>query len=205
MPERFEHDVLIIGSGAAGLALALQLPSHCRIAVLSKGTLTQGSTFRAQGGMAAVLDSNDTVESHVADTMKAGAGLCQRDVVEFVVGHSAGVVDWLVQQGVIFDKRDDHHGDEYHLTMEGGHSQRRVIHAADATGKAISEVLVENTLARGNIDIFTNRVAVDVIVAGGRCQGAYILDHQAGSVQLFQSSFVVLATGGASKAYLYTR
>ncbi len=204
MPERFEHDVLIIGSGAAGLALALQLPARCRCAVLSKGKLTQGSTFRAQGGMAAVLDSNDTVESHVADTINAGAGLCRRDVVEFVVGHSAGVVDWLVQQGVIFDRRDDHHSGEYHLTMEGGHSQRRVIHAADATGKAIAEVLVENTLARSNIDIFTNRVAVDVIVADGRCQGAYILDHKAGSVQLFQAGCVVLATGGASKAYLYT-
>jgi L-aspartate oxidase len=206
MSERFEHDVLIIGSGAAGLALALQLPSHCRIAVLSKGELTQGSTFRAQGGMAAVLDSDDTVESHAADTINAGAGLCQRDVVEFVVGNSAKVVDWLVQQGVVFDKRDDDedHSNEYHLTMEGGHSQRRVIHAADATGKAISEVLVENTLARSNIDIFTNRVAVDVIVDNGRCQGAYILDLEAGKVELFQSRFVVLATGGASKAYLYT-
>ncbi len=204
MPQRFEHDVLIIGSGAAGLALALQLPSHCRIAILSKGKLTQGSTFRAQGGMAAVLDSNDTIESHVADTMNAGAGLCQRDVVEFVVSHSTGVVEWLVQQGVVFDRRDDNYSGEYHLTMEGGHSQRRVIHAADATGKAISEVLVENTLARSNIDIFTDRVAVDVIVENGRCQGAYILDHIAGKVELFQSRCVVLATGGASKAYLYT-
>jgi L-aspartate oxidase len=204
MSERFEHDVLIIGSGAAGLALALHLPTHCRIAVLSKGELTQGSTAQAQGGMAAVLDPSDTVASHVADTMQAGAGLCQPEVVEFVVSRSAGVVDWLVQQGVQFDRHDGANGNEYHLTMEGGHSQRRVIHAADATGRAISEVLVENTLARDNIDIYTNRVAVDLITADGRCQGAYILDHNAGKVELFQARFVILATGGASKAYLYT-
>jgi L-aspartate oxidase len=204
MSERFEHDVLIIGSGAAGLALALQLPAQCRIAVLSKGELTQGSTFQAQGGMAAVLDREDTIESHVADTMNAGAGLCRADVVEFVVGQSTGVVEWLVGQGVAFDRLDGTDGNEYHLTMEGGHSQRRVIHAADATGKAISEVLVENALARDNIDIFTNRVAVDLIVDEGRCQGAYILNHEIGKVQLFQARFVIMATGGASKAYLYT-
>ena len=204
MPQRFQYDVLIIGSGAAGLALALQLPRHCRVAVLSKGELTQGSTFWAQGGMAAVLDEDDTVASHVEDTKAAGGGLCHPDVVEFVVRRSAGIVDWLVRQGVNFDRREDRKGAQYHLTMEGGHSQRRVIHAADATGRAISRVLVENTLARDNIDIFVKRVAVDLIVAGGRCQGAYVLDQEQDSVEVFQSRFVVLATGGASKAYLYT-
>lgn len=202
MPERFEHDVLIIGSGAAGLALALQLPAHCRVAVLSKGELTQGSTFWAQGGMAAVLDEDDTVESHVADTLAAGGGLCRSDVVEFVVERSAAVVDWLVQQGVAFDRNDE--DKKYHLTREGGHSHRRVIHAADATGRAISSVLVQNTLARDNIDIFIKRVAVDLIVEDGQCQGAYVLDHKNDRVEVFQSRFVILATGGASKAYLYT-
>ncbi|MEP5763041.1 MAG: L-aspartate oxidase [Halieaceae bacterium] len=204
MSLRHEHDVLIIGSGAAGLALALQLPDSCRVAVLSKGKLTQGSTYWAQGGMAAVLDKDDTVASHVADTLAAGAGLCDPDVVEFVVSHSPGVVEWLVQQGVSFDRRDKQHSSEFHLTMEGGHSQRRVIHAADATGKAISSVLVENTLARDNIDIFTDRVAVDLVLDQGRCQGAYVLDLGRDKVDLFQARFVVLATGGASKAYLYT-
>jgi L-aspartate oxidase len=202
MPAHFEHDVLIVGSGAAGLALALQLSAACRVAVLSKGELTHGSTFQAQGGMAAVLDEDDTVESHVADTIAAGDGLCNPGVVEFVVSNSRQVVEWLVSLGVEFDRRESI-GD-YHLTMEGGHSHRRVIHAADATGKAISKVLVENALARDNIDIFTNRVAVDLINAEGRCQGAYVLDHQAGRVELFQARFVVLASGGASKAYLYT-
>jgi L-aspartate oxidase len=201
---RHDYDVLVIGSGAAGLSLALQLPSSCRVAVLSKGELTQGSTFWAQGGMAAVLDEDDTIEAHVADTMAAGAGLCHREVVEFVVGHSAGVVDWLVGLGVEFDRRDKGDGNEYHLTMEGGHSHRRVIHAADATGKAISQTLVENTLARENIDIFTGRVAVDLITEGGTCHGAYVLDCEEGNVELFQARFVAMATGGASKAYLYT-
>ena len=204
MSQRFEHDVLIIGSGAAGLALALQLPDDCQVAVLSKGELTQGSTFWAQGGMAAVLDEDDTVESHVADTIAAGGGLCREEVVEFVVERSAAVVDWLVGQGVAFDQRGANKPGEYHLTREGGHSHRRVIHAADATGRAISSVLVENSLARDNIDIFIKRVAVDLIVKDGRCQGAYVLDHKAGKVEVFQSRFVILATGGASKAYLYT-
>jgi len=204
MSQHHQHDVLIIGSGAAGLALALQLPADCRVAVLSKGELTQGSTFWAQGGMAAVLDEDDTVESHVTDTITAGAGLCRPEVVEYVVGHSSGVVDWLVQQGVNFDRRDQRGGKEFHLTMEGGHSQRRVIHAADATGRAISSALVKQTLARDNIEIFTDRVAVDLVTAEGRCQGAYVLDRASGSVELFQARFVALATGGASKAYLYT-
>ena len=205
MPERFEHDVLVIGSGAAGLALALQLPADCRVAVLSKGDLTQGSTWWAQGGMAAVIDDGDTVESHVADTIAAGAGLCRADVVEHVVERSAGVVAWLVEQGVQFDRREVGKEDEFHLTREGGHSQRRVLHAADATGRAISEVLVENALGRDNIDIFPRRVAVDLIAGDGRCEGAYVLDlNEGGGVQVFQSRCVVLATGGASKAYLYT-
>jgi L-aspartate oxidase len=202
MPAHFKHDVLIVGSGAAGLALALQLPASCRVAVLSKGALTHGSTFWAQGGMAAVLDDDDTVESHVRDTIAAGGGLCKPEVVEYVVANSRAVVDWLVSLGVEFDRRAD--VGDFHLTMEGGHSQRRVIHAADATGKAISEVLVENAVARDNIDIFTHRVAVDVINSGDRCQGAYVLDHKVGRVELFQARFVVLACGGASKAYLYT-
>jgi L-aspartate oxidase len=204
MPQHQQHDVLIIGSGAAGLALALQLPDTCRIAVLSKGDLTQGSTFWAQGGMAAVLHDEDTIASHVEDTMTAGAGLCDREVVEFVVSRGPSVVEWLLDLGVEFDRRAKGDGREFHLTMEGGHSQRRVIHAADATGKAISEVLVENTLARDNIDIFTQRVAVDLVVNESGCHGAYIYHRHNGHVELFQARFVVIATGGASKVYLYT-
>lgn len=204
MPKYYEHDVLIIGSGAAGLALALHLPPNCRTAVISKADITQGSTYYAQGGMAAVLDDNDTIASHVSDTLTAGAGLCSLEAVEFTVNNGRNAVEWLLRQGVEFDRRDKDGGREFHLTREGGHSHRRVIHAADATGKAISEVLVENAQAAAHVEIFTHRVAVDLINEAGRCHGAYVLHRQSGKVDLFRARFVVLASGGASKAYLYS-
>ena len=207
MSSTYQHDVLIIGSGAAGLSLALHLPPDCRVALLSKADLNQGSTYWAQGGMAAVLHDRDTVDSHVADTIAAGAGLCKREAVEFTVRNSRRCAEWLVEQGVDFDLRADQANpreQEFHLTMEGGHSHRRIIHAADRTGRAISEVLSERALAADNIEVFTHRVAVDLIHHEGHCQGAYILNQQTERVDLFQARAVVLATGGASKAYLYT-
>jgi L-aspartate oxidase len=207
MTRSHQHDVLVIGSGAAGLTAALHLSQTCRVALLSKADLNQGSTYWAQGGMAAVLHNRDTVDSHVADTLAAGAGLCRNEAVEFTVRNSRHCVEWLVDQGVNFDLREgvtDQDTREFHLTMEGGHSHRRIIHAADRTGRAISEVLTEKAAAAENIDVFTHRVAVDLVVNDGRCAGAYILDQQNGHVDLFQASAVVLATGGASKAYLYT-
>src|SRR5210317_1210902 len=161
MPQQFEHDVLIIGSGAAGLSLALRLPETFRVALLSKADLNQGSTYWAQGGMAAVLHNRDTVDSHVSDTLQAGAGLCSRDAVEFTVRNSRRCVEWLVAQGVDFDLRDDTGAPkqrEFHLTMEGGHSHRRIIHSADRTGRAISEVLTERAQESANIDLYTHRV-----------------------------------------------
>lgn len=213
MSQVHQYDVLVIGSGAAGLTLALNLPENLTIAVLSKGDLAAGSTYWAQGGVAAVLDTTDTVESHVADTLAAGGGLCKTDAVRFTVEHSREAIQWLIEQGVPFtrDEADREAGSfEYHLTREGGHSHRRIIHAADATGAAIFNTLLARAQARPNIELIQQHVAVDLIterklgLPGDRCLGAYVLDRSSGEVDTFQARFVVLASGGAAKVYLYT-
>lgn len=203
MSKHFLHDVLIIGSGAAGMTLALQLPPHLKVAVICKGELNQGATFYAQGGIAAVLDQRDSIDSHIADTLTAGADLCHSDAVKFTVENSRSTIDWLVEQGVQFSRNTDKH-QSFHLTKEGGHSQRRIIHAADATGRAVSETLTQRALEAGNIQIYNQRVAIDLVIKDQHCQGAYVLDRETDHVDLFQAKFVALATGGASKAYLYT-
>jgi L-aspartate oxidase len=214
MSQHYQYDVLVIGSGAAGLTLALNLPESLRIAVLSKGDLSNGSTYWAQGGVAAVLDTSDTVDSHVADTLVAGAGLCHEQAVRFTVEHSREAIGWLIEQGVPFTRDDTHDREdgsfEFHLTREGGHSHRRIIHAADATGAAIFSTLLGRAQSRTNIELLEQRVAVDLIteqklgLPGKRCLGAYVLNRHTGEVDTFQSRFVVLATGGAAKVYLYT-
>ena len=200
-------DVLIVGSGAAGLSLALQLPETLSIGLLSKSDLNSGSTSWAQGGMAAVLHERDTIESHVADTLQAGAGLCHEDAVTFTVEQSRSVVNWLVAQGVDFDLRNDQPDDEFrefHLTMEGGHSIRRILHAADQTGSAISKALNARITERPNVEILTDRCVVDLIVTNGETNGAYVLNTSTGVVETMGARAIALATGGASKAYLYT-
>ncbi|PTQ89733.1 L-aspartate oxidase [Agitococcus lubricus] len=204
----FDYDVLIIGSGAAGLTLALNLPTSLKIAVLSKAELTEASTYYAQGGVAAVIDETDTIDSHIQDTLVAGAGLCHADAVSFTVEHGAKAIQWLVDQGVRFTLDETDH---LHLTREGGHSHRRIIHAADTTGMAISTTLVNRVKSCAHIDLLVNRVAVDLITSkklgldeDNRVLGAYVLNQHSGQVELFKSRFVALATGGASKAYFYT-
>lgn len=213
----FQHDVLIIGSGAAGLTTALRLPAHLRVCVLSKGNLTAANTFYAQGGVAAVMDASDSMESHVEDTLIAGGGLCHDDAVRFTVQSGPQCIQWLIDLGVRFTTETDASGQqEIHLTKEGGHSHRRVVHVADATGLAISEALIENTRKRSNVTLLESRVAIDLIttkklfadkkVATGdnRVWGAYVFNIATGHVETHSAPFVMLATGGASKAYLYT-
>ena len=205
------HDVLIIGSGGAGLSLALQLDPALQVAVLAKGKLTEGCTLYAQGGVSAVLDPHDSFAEHARDTMEAGAGLCKPEVVSSVVEGGPEAIHWLIGLGVPFTRNEPGvNGSEYHLTREGGHSHRRVIHAADATGRAIETTLLENARQRANVHLYEKRIAVDLIsgakagVGNNRCLGAYVLNRETGHVEVFRARFVVLATGGASKVYLYT-
>ncbi len=212
MHDQQQHDVLIIGSGAAGLSLALKLADTANVAVLSKEALSEGATLYAQGGVSAVLDEHDSIESHVQDTLIAGAGLCDSDVVRFVVEQAHQSIDWLVDLGVDFTRSDADSGTNspFHLHREGGHSHRRIIHAADATGKAIETTLESRVRQHPNIDLYEHHIAVDLITTnklskpGNRCLGAYALDIINNNVSVFSAKNVVLASGGAGKAYLYT-
>jgi L-aspartate oxidase len=205
-------DVIILGSGAAGLSLALQLAGQARVAVFAKGTLEEGATLYAQGGISAVLDSHDSLASHVEDTLIAGAGLCHRETVEFIVGHGRERIEWLSAQGVDFSRQIGTNGQsEYHLTREGGHSHRRVVHAADATGRAVETTLVDRAREAPGVTLLEHHIAVDLITsrrlgaAGApRCLGVYALDRTTRRVETYSARFVVLATGGTGKVYLYT-
>ncbi len=204
MKTRYDYDVLVLGSGAAGMSIALHLPRNLKIAIVSKSDLSEGATYWAQGGMAAALHADDSIASHIADTIAAGGELCDPDVVRHVAKNASEVVNWLLDLGVPFDKRNPTPTSELHLTMEGGHSHRRIVHATDQTGRAISNVLGDKLRDSSNIDIFTNRVAVDLLIEEGISSGAYILNKDNGLVEVFQARCTVLATGGASKVYLYT-
>ena len=209
-----EHscDVLIIGSGAAGLSLALRLADQHQVIVLSKGPVTEGSTFYAQGGIAAVFDETDSIDSHVEDTLIAGAGICDRHAVEFVASNARSCVQWLIDQGVLFDTHIQPNGEEsYHLTREGGHSHRRILHAADATGREVQSTLVSKAQNHPNIRVLERSNAVDLIVADKiglpgtrRVVGAWVWNRNKETVETCHAKAVVLATGGASKVYQYT-
>lgn len=204
-----QFDVIIVGSGGAGLSLALSLPDHFKIAILAKSSLHDASTYFAQGGVAAVLDETDSIQQHIDDTLIAGAYLCEQQAVQYTVEGGKASVDFLLKQGVQFTLDEDA---QLHLTREGGHSQRRIIHAADATGKAISTTLIERTKEKNNIEIFEHYIAIDLITQHklghvdqeNRAIGLYALDEHNQNVHTFLAPFIALACGGAMKAYLYT-
>ncbi|NRA62510.1 MAG: L-aspartate oxidase [Psychrobium sp.] len=211
MKDPIEHscDILIIGSGAAGLTLALQVAKFAQVTVLSKAQLNDGSTFYAQGGIAAVFDKQDSIESHVADTLIAGANLCDRSVVEMTAKQAKSSLEWLIDCGADFDQEISEQGEQrYHLTQEGGHSHRRILHAADATGKEVQTTLQSQVLKNPNITILERYNAIDLVTNTVDDKktviGAYVWNRQQEHVETIYANHVALATGGASKVYQYT-
>jgi len=208
---QINYDVLIIGSGAAGFSLALEIADHAKVGMVSKAAFDLSNTQYAQGGISVVLDEEDSLASHIQDTLEAGAGLCDEETVSFTVSQGPERIAWLIQQGVSFTQHRDSSGKlSYHLTREGGHSHRRVIHAEDATGRAIVTALSAKIRAHPNIQLLERQIAIDLITgkklgwSTSRCLGAYVLNRDLAKVYVIGARFVVLATGGAGKVYLYT-
>ncbi|MFS0773373.1 L-aspartate oxidase [Sphingomonas sp. 1P08PE] len=205
-------DVLIIGSGAAGLTAALNLADRFRVTVLAKGALNEGSTAWAQGGIAAVLEPGDTFDSHIEDTMIAGAGLNDRAIVEFVVERAPAAIERLRKLGVPFAEEGPEKGGALHLTREGGHSHRRIVHVADATGWAVQEALQRAAEAHPNITLVPDQVVIDLATGrheerysgAGRVWGVYALDRRTGKVAVHTARATILATGGAGRTYLFS-
>ncbi len=205
-----EHqcDVLVVGSGAAGLSFALKLANQCNVIVLSKGPLAEGSTVYAQGGIAAVFDENDSIANHVNDTLVAGAGLCDQGAVEFTAENAKNSMEWLIDAGVPFDQERNKDGEtKFHLTKEGGHSHRRILHAADATGHAVQTTLIDTVRQHPHIHLFERYNAIDLIKSKqdkNSILGSYVWNRSKSTVEIIRSKFTILATGGASKVYQYT-
>ena len=210
-----QFDVLIIGSGLAGLTMALQVADTKRVCVVSKREISDSASSWAQGGIAAVLNNEDSIEEHIQDTLIAGAGLCDAEITRLVATKARESVEWLIDQGVEFTREADNSA--LHLTREGGHSQRRIVHVADATGRAVQKTLAQKVREHANITILENHIAVDLLTSGklasrkinkftneNNCLGAYVLDNKSGKVITIAAQQTVLATGGAGKVYLYT-
>lgn len=212
MLARMTADFLVIGAGVAGLSFAIRAARHGSVIVVTKGDLYESNTAWAQGGIASVLaeefrDSGDSVESHVADTLDAGAGLCRENVVRTIIGEGSAAIDDLVGCGVNFDRRDG----RFLLGKEGGHSHRRILHAKDSTGREVARGLIERARNTPNLTLVEDHFVIDLITSGrlgavaeDRILGAYVLEKKTGEVRIFRSDRVVLAAGGCGKVYLYT-
>ncbi|WP_298438977.1 L-aspartate oxidase [Geobacter sp.] len=206
---KIQSDFLVIGSGIAGLSFALQAARHGSVAIVTKREVTESATNYAQGGIASVFSQEDTFDAHVEDTLVAGAGICHEDVVRMVVEEGPKVIRSLIEWGVQFTKGEA----GYDLTREGGHSQRRILHADDVTGREIERALVAAARENPNITIYEHHIGVDLITEAkiarkrmkqNRCLGAHVLDITSGAVKTFSAKITLLATGGAGKVYLYT-
>lgn len=202
----FHFDILVIGSGLAGQSAALRLAQTRKVGLISKRSLEDSASSWAQGGIAAVLDSQDSIDAHIRDTIVAGAFLNDPDATRFVIENGRRAIDWLIEQGVPFTR--DEGG--YHLTREGGHSARRVIHVADATGLSVQQTLTKKVRQNKNITVLERHIAIDLITGDklglkdDRCYGAYALDSDSGEVATISAPHTLIATGGAGKVYLYT-
>ncbi|MCM2358221.1 MAG: L-aspartate oxidase [Geobacteraceae bacterium] len=206
---KVDSDFLVIGSGIAGLSFALQAAKHGRVAMVTKREISESATNYAQGGIASVYSQEDTFDAHVEDTLVAGAGICHEDVVRMVVEEGPTIIRNLIDWGVKFTTS----GDGYDLTREGGHSQRRILHADDVTGREIERALVAAARQNPNIEIYEHHIGIDLITEAkimrkrlkpNRCMGAHVLDINRGVVKTFSARITLLATGGAGKVYLYT-
>jgi len=200
MSIQHHFDVLIIGTGSAGLMSALQLSDNLSIALIAKDKILEGSSYYAQGGISAVLDENDSFESHIKDTLSTGMDLSDETAVRFMVEQAPSAIKSLERSGVAFTQQKG----QYHLTTEGGHSNRRVAHVADKTGQSIQTNLLDSAKAKKNITLFEDFIAIDLLIKGQHCHGAYILNKSTNEIESFIAHKTIIATGGASKAYLYT-
>ncbi len=204
------YDVVIVGCGAAGLSLALELADDVSVCILAKGEPTLSSTWHAQGGIAAAVSELDSVAAHVSDTLKAGCGLCDEHAVATIVGEAPATIEWLERMGVEFTREQQGRGATLHLTREGGHRRRRIVHSRDTTGRTVQGVLLKRARQRRNVEFRHGHIAVDLITARAprgeskRCIGIYALNARDGRVHAIAAASVVLASGGAGKAYLYT-
>ena len=200
MSKQHQFDILIIGSGAAGLMSAIQLSENLSIAVIAKDEILEGSSYYAQGGISAVLDSDDDFNSHISDTLNTGFDMGNEESIRFMVEQAPMAISELEKAGVKFSQQEGN----YDLTMEGGHSSKRVAHVADKTGQSVQTNLLAQVQQKQNITLFEHYLAVDLLIDRNTCNGAYVFDKKSHQIISFVSHKTILATGGASKSYLYT-